>query len=860
LIKSIYQKIEKHLGVLKEIYMFLKNGLKDFCLYRIYMMSEVALKIVVCWGLNWWKNASAECGAMNHVIKNKKAGDKVIHSETKKDGRMWASCSAEKVAELIKKNHGIYEVLCDYPYKLCFDIDCKNPVVDKPILEETMQQIKSIWPNGNFAISGSIVENVKESYHIVSDTYVIHNNEERDMVKSAVKYLQSKNDAFDWKIYTPNRNMKCINQSKTDARIQEIIRGDDYRSHLICSFITTYPEAIDCHFDEPLKEKIAIDKASRKINIAALPHLNLETPADLNVLGMKPIDMLKLCPINKDFDHAYTHQIARFSFYNGITFDEFFEWLKPKHNDSANRQRWLSHWNRLDKFPPFKPEQMRRLLMFYYPAFKRDMHMTAFANQFNMPADITITQIQRLEQEHYNPDFKATILHLTMGSGKTAQTIDYLKNAFGGFCWIAHNKALVAGTLDRLAKAQVNCKSYLDFNAKAKMAGALNSVKELCICANSLHYINFDKRYGTLVIDEIESVVDAFMGDFMGENKAKNFAVFKNLILHSTKLILIDAFITMKTINLIRSINPECTINIICQNNVKPTKKITFHSANDESNDEKGSLSNALHNIIEFIKTGKRVFIFYPYKRSGVSHFSMDEVAAAIKSRANCRVVSYNADSDDKVKEGLKDVNKTWADFDCVICNQVITCGVNFDMKGYDKVIMFLASFVKPRQSIQVSARIRNISTNEIDVYYMGRQANQECYIDDRKEMQCPVYSRLYEDFIIEDNAPRRKAFELFCNKAPYKMKRDKYVVDKEISKDMEEYAKTDFEYRFENIDDITASYANNIEELIMQQNCPMYMKFQLKKYYFNLKFEAPPDMQETIREAWNLNLFGIVD
>jgi len=173
---------------------------------------------------------------------------------------------------------------------------------------------------------------------------------------------------------------------------------------------------------------------------------------------------------------------------------------------------------------------------------------------------------------------------------------------------------------------------------------------------------------------------------------------------------------------------------------------------------------------------------------------------------------------------------------------------------------MFLASFVKPRQSIQVSARIRNISTNEIDVYYMGRQSNQECYIDDRKEMQCPVYSRLYEDSFIEDNAPRRKAFELFCNKAPYKMKRDKYVVDKEISKDMKEYAKTDFEYRFENIDDITASYANNIEELIMQQNCPMYMKFQLKKYYFNLKFEAPPDMQETIREAWNLNLFGIVD
>jgi hypothetical protein len=510
---------------------------------------------------------------------------------------------------------------------------------------------------------------------------------------------------------------------------------------------------------------------------------------------------------------------------------------------------------------------MKKLLQFYYPALKRDLHMTAFANQFNMPTDITITPIERLNQDHYNPDFKATILHLTMGSGKTAQTIDYLKMwGYKGFCWIAHNKALVAGTLDRLQKADVECKNYLSFNAKAKKEGALNSAKNLCICANSLHYISFEKRYGTLIIDEIESVVDAFMGDFMGENKSKNFAVLKNLILHSKKLILIDAFITMKTINLIRLINPECSINIVYQPNVKPEKKIIFHSPNDEEISDKDSLSNALHNIIEFIKTKKRVFIFYPYKRAGNGHFSMDEIANMIKSRANCKVVAYNADTDDKIKDGLQDVNKTWADFDCVIVNQVVTCGVSFDMKGFDKVIMFLASFVKPRQSIQVSARIRNFSTNEIDVYYLGRQSNQECYIDDRKEMKCPVYSQLYEDSIIEDNAPRRKTFELFCHKAPYKMKRDKYIIDKEVTKEMEEYSKNNFEYRYENIDEITPAQANTIEGLIMQQDCPMYMKFELKKYYFNLKFEITNENEDELsithilQNAWNLNMFGIID
>jgi hypothetical protein len=167
---------------------------------------------------------------------------------------------------------------------------------------------------------------------------------------------------------------------------------------LICSFIPIYPEAIDCHFDEPLKEQIAIEKSKRKINLASLPHLNLQTPADLNILRMKPIDMMKLCPYknNKDvFDFKYVHDIARFAFYNGITFEEYLEW-----GGWTPTAEGIKLWNSLHKFPPFSIEQMKKLLQFYYPALKRDMHMTAFANQFNMPSDITITQSKSLGHEH----------------------------------------------------------------------------------------------------------------------------------------------------------------------------------------------------------------------------------------------------------------------------------------------------------------------------------------------------------------------------------------------------------------------------------------------------------------------------
>lgn len=821
------------------------------------MTESPKIKIVTAWGINWYKNASDEGGAMHYVIKNKKNDNVVILSETKKDGKMWGSCSPDKVCDLLKKNHGLYEVICDYPHKLHLDIDCKTPIIDKPILEDIMLMIKSIWPNGNWGISGSIVENVKESYHIVSDTYVIHNIEERDMVKSAVKFLQKKNSAFDGAIYTPNRNMKCINQSKTDGRVQQIMVCEDYRKHLICSFIPNYCEPIDCHFAEELKEQVNIERASKKINMSVLPRLNLPTPTELNWFGLQPKQMLDLLPYkdNKDdFDFKYIHDAGRFAFYNGITYTEFCKWA-----GWIDRADGRTMWNGLQKYPPFQLSQMKKLLQFYYPALKRDPYMTAFANQFNMPIDVITTGIERLDQNHYNPDFKATILHLTMGSGKTAQTIDFLKESIGGFCWIAHNKALVSGTLGRLETAQIECKSYLAFDAKAKKAGALNSVKNLCICANSLHYISFEKRFRTLIIDEIESVVEAFMGDFMKE-KSKSFAIFKNLILTAKKLVLIDAFITMKTINLIRLIDPECKINIIIQTNIKPSKTITFNSTNQDEKTDMDYLSTALHHIVEFMKTGKKVFIFYPYKNGGGNRFSMDQIMTMIKGRTNKQVIMYNSDVDDKIKSGLQNVNETWSKYDCVICNSVITCGVNFDLTGFDKVFMFLASFITPRQSIQVSARIRNLSTNEIDIYYMGRQSNTECYIDDQKEMNCPVYNQLFSDSMTEDKAPRRKSFELFCQKAPYKMHRNKFVIDKDISAEIQEYATANFEYRYENIDEINSATASNIESLIMQQDCPMYMKFELKKYYFKNQFEVNAENEQTIENAWNLNMFGIID
>jgi hypothetical protein len=76
--------------------------------------------------LSFFKNTSTEGGALKEAIKHKQPNEIIIHSQTKKNGRMWGSCLPKKLLKLLESNKGIYEVISSYPAKVYFDIDADN--------------------------------------------------------------------------------------------------------------------------------------------------------------------------------------------------------------------------------------------------------------------------------------------------------------------------------------------------------------------------------------------------------------------------------------------------------------------------------------------------------------------------------------------------------------------------------------------------------------------------------------------------------------------------------------------------------------------------------------------------------------
>ena len=788
--------------------------------------------IVKHYKIDFYKNISEKGGAMACAIKNAMKDDIIIHIQKQNKGRLWGSCQPKHILKLLESNKGLYEVISSFPHKVYFDIDEKS--VDN--FDEWLCQVKIIineyFPDGDMSISGSKTEH-KTSLHVLLNNYMIHNETEREQMKQLVKYIsETQMKSFDWKVYTKNRNMKCINQSKDDGRVQEIMENKDFKKHIITSFFNKscfqFPT-----LPEPVETAVLVEKSNSTFNLGELPKMVLSVPKHIDYDNLKPTDVLSLLPLNKDFDHKYTHTIARYCYYNQITFDSFLTWLRNKHDNMTSDiiSKWTIHWSKLDKFPPVSESKIKIILCYYYPHLKKDIHYRNFVETFNLP-DINKVAIETIDQNCYNGTEKYSIFNVGMGGGKTAQTITYLKSC-GDFLWVSPNKSLANNTIQRFKESDIDIYDYLKDNSKKKQSGSLNEQHKLMIVLNSLHYLT-ERNYEVIVIDEIETLLDKFLGDFMEQGKKQLklqiWDTFKRILLTAKKVILLDAFITTKTIQTITSIDTNAEFKIYHRIVEPSTRTVVF----------KNDFAETTLDIVNKIKDGKKVFIFYPYKNQSSNFQSMDSFFSMIKLSTGQDGVYYNADVDDSTKLELRDVNKAWADKRFIITNNVITCGVNYELLDFDYTYIIIASHNVPRDMIQVSYRTRYLSSGIIYIAYIDKKLKQPtAWENDYSRMGCPLYKKLYDAILVEKMAPMKRAIQLFCSKANYKQTTKKVIIERALEQDIDDlFSKDDsVRYCYGSIETIDFSVAEILEQKCMSQIATMYEKLMLKRYYFDKQF-----------------------
>lgn len=838
---------------------------------------------ITAYKVNWLRNKKGKKGASQMVIDSKNDNNIVVSMFNNIYGRMYADITTDQLKKLIKYNIYLCELITSYPHKVYFDIDNKKPADIKnkgEYMNSFINKINSIFPNSDMSVSGS-ENDIKYSYHIVLNNYVVSNENERTKLKNIVHWLKNNfNDAFDESIYTKNRLMKTIYQTKKDdppERKQLKIINDDDEKHFITAFfnIDNVKNLTDTIFTDELNDELIKIENNKPLDLGKLPKVKIDK------IKLKEINdhlitnnditneyLLSIAPLDGSFPHSYTFFVSLFCYFNNVPLDNYIQWYKQKTTDEAKINNKINVWTTLNKYEPVDVKTFKNMLSRHYPSLKISRYLLQLENCFNLEKyKQNIKHIDTITPEHFNVTDKYIIFNIGMGGGKTEQTINYLKlNKDKKFLIIAPNRSLGFNTYTRLQSAglelehydiQYSTKKTKKFKAKEEMKDA----KNLICCVNSLHYLG-NNKYDIIILDEIETLNNKW---FDNETILKHpergyisWTKYIELCKVAEKIIILDAFISSQSLKFIDNIIQTNETMILYKRPLEISKREVEILPN---------FNMILNGVICKLKTNKKVLLYYPYKNGNKLNESMkdiEETINAILPTKKTRI--YNADIDDEIKGELKDVNNYWVGYDLVIINSLVGVGINFDVINYfDSCFLCLAGFSSPRDVLQASCRPRHIGSNKIYVCFLSCRNTTDVLLNSRKLMNDDkIYNDLVDDLKTEKMAPIKGSFYLFCKMAGYRIKINSVLSKNEINDDVAELIEGKrLSYSYDTIDKISYTEAETIQDKLNEHIATAEDKVKLRKYFFMKMFifKEPTEKQkdgteqtndELMAEAWD--------
>ena len=376
-----------------------------------------------------------------------------------------------------------------------------------------------------------------------------------------------------------------------------------------------------------------------------------------------------------------------------------------------------------------------------------------------------------------------------MGSGKTYADIEWFRTILtdkthrhyqpdAKILWITHRISMSFNLYGRnnmgMSEEQEGTLKELGFknyklipNNKKKEENRQQECRDmvrtpLLICGiHSLQMLKGNK-YDYVVIDENESIFNAFMTDACHTNYSENYWTFRQVIKVATGVFMMDAYMNKRTRKWIRMLDASRHTHLItrCWEKDKIVKKIIPFFGTD------GGFPAWFMMIAKKLKEGKKCYVFYPFKtdRGNLQKLSMENFCKKLCAYAGLdmekNVAYYHADIDGKRKvDDLLNVNKAWGgDVKLVVVNACITVGVNFDNPDcpFDCCFAGWACFLNPRDLTQALMRIRYWTEDEI--YYVkfdscGERAarqNKTPFVLPafrRPRIECDKDGRIPEDF-----------------------------------------------------------------------------------------------------------------
>lgn len=806
------------------------------------------------WKCNWLKNTDKDGGAQSQILASLTNAEIPVCSITKKEGRMWSKVEKEQYIKLVSKNRGIYEIIQSaVPRKVYFDLDFPAENKDAFDLNIIKEKILEKFPRAMFAVSGNDT-NTKISRHIVLLNYHFANQDEQQRFLPWINTLTYL--GVDNLVYTKNRLMKCVNQSKPEGAIQEDLSGHSIEEHSILFVSSTSMDAKDLDWDEFQSTDPEITGSTKvKIDILKLPQLKQPNPKDFDWFDTSPTEILSIIPNHPQghesaLDHNTTWKIMLWAKDNGISFEYFWTWAKQSDASFERLERYNNYWTS-NYGHSCGINFIKMVLKRFYPNITKGMAEEKFISSFNLDGAINSTN-RFLTPEDLQGDHKYILLATDMGTNKTGSVIANL-DPKDKILWLTPRVSLTYNVMERIQnQGGFQFKNYKDWTSPSKKM-EIQTFKHLFCCLPSLKYTG-DQRYDTVVIDEIETL-NMFWKGGMGCPGAQdiniNWIRFKDIIKGAKKVYLMDAFMCNRTKNLMTAIDNQKS-KVITSPSVAE-KRMFIKYKNTQS---------WIHTLAEKLNKGENIFVFYPYKQENKKNPSMFQVVETLIQLTGLTkddFIYYHADVGDETKKTTMDVNTIWSNKRCVITNPCITVGVNFDLNHFDCIFAFWAVWVSQRDFFQTLYRCRKLKSNEIHLVINGKTFDTPFW---HADVRCPIYQALLKEISYEENMRGNKnVFKFYASKCNIHTQVGVKELNKTICDNVNQLiATTECVFKWNRIKLI--SFAQMEDQMNKIQNnwtTGIDDLLEVRKYKFKelFKDETPNEVLETI---WNFNKFTAVE
>ena len=428
----------------------------------------------------------------------------------------------------------------------------------------------------------------------------------------------------------------------------------------------------------------------------------------------------------------------------GAQFSMFAAWCEKRGPSITNGVYRRNTWDKLEVRPrsyglPF----LKRAAEKCFPGCERSRTNQALQSimRVKCPDSIVREIYDRPYVKPYNlAEYEIAMEKSAMGTGKTLKVERYIES---------DNPTRVAALSPRCIFAESLTARFSKFDFECYSAHAGNSIDSLVqfraiprlvIQMESLHKLaDYEASDGAtwaalkqvepfdlVIIDEAESCLKQYSSEKTMTRLKRCGAALEQMLRRAKKILLLDAFISQRTIATLASIlgadfggrrviyRENTHVPIECRRIAYDCAGISRTPAKFGKSSADAAKNDLTFVLMKKLEEGKRVVFVNASK--AYAQMVVDEVKARFPQMS---VRVYAGDGDDTMDRDIRDVNLHWAGVQLLMYTSRITVGVNYDnaVNAFDCLLVYGSSWsCNVRDVFQSTMRVRTL--NEKAMYY----------------------------------------------------------------------------------------------------------------------------------------------